>query len=152
MGKRLLVLVMAMLMVSVAALAMDHSKMKMDHGDGMSMGGNMIMLQDVEVDGVMASAHMLDTREKMAKHGMKETHHFMVGFMNTEGEGISQGQVALKIEAPDGSVGQPSRLMGMSGAFGADITLDQKGMYKFVIGTKLADGKKRSFAMHYHNM
>jgi len=137
--------------------AMDHSSMekmdhsKMDHGGGMAMGGEMIMLQDVEVDGVMASGHMLDTREKMAKHGMQETHHFMVSFMDSSGEPLSEGQVALKIEAPDGSVSQAIRLMGMGGAFGADITLDKKGTYKFMVGTKLNDGKKRMFHMHYDN-
>ena len=147
----LAMMLMAMLMVPAAVLAMDHSKMEHD-GSGMSMGGGMIMLQDVEVDGVMASGHMFDTREKMAKHGMKETHHFMVGFMDTDGNGLSEGQVALKIEAPDGTVSKPIRLMGMSGAFGSDITLDQKGKYTFTVGTKLSDGKKRSFSMHYKTM
>lgn len=148
MKKQILVIMLAMMLIPAAAMAMKG----MNHGGGMSMGGDMIMLQDVEVDGVMASGHMLDVKAKMAEHGMKETHHFMVGFMNSEGEGISEGQVALKIEAPDGTVGKPIRLMGMSGAFGHDITLDKKGMYKFTVGTKLADGKKRSFTMQYHNM
>ncbi|SHI51432.1 hypothetical protein SAMN02745165_00278 [Malonomonas rubra DSM 5091] len=147
MKKQILVLVMVFLMFPLAAIAMQHGE---SHG-GMSMGGSMIMLQDIEVDGVMASGHMLDTREKMAALGMKETHHFMVGFMNTEGEGLSDGVVALKIQAPDGSVGGPIRLMAMNGAFGSDVTLDQKGMYKFTIGSKLADGKKRSFEMSYHS-
>lgn len=148
MKKRILVMALVFLMLPLTTMAMQHG----GGHSGMAMGGKMIMLQDVEVDGVMASGHMLDVKEKMAKHGMSQTHHFMVGFMNGEGEGISEGQVALKIEAPDGGVSKPIRLMAMSGAFGSDITLDQKGMYKFIVGTKLADGKKRSFAMQYHNM
>ena len=126
---------------------MDHSKM--DHGSGMAMGGDMIMLQDVEVDGVMAAGHMMDVKAKMAEHGMAMTHHFMVGFMDTEGEAVDEGQVALKIEYPDGKVSKPIKLMGMDKAFGADVTLDQKGKYNFMVGTKLKDGKKRTFHMHH---
>jgi hypothetical protein len=136
---------------------MDHGKMekmdhsKMDHGSGMAMGGDKIMLQDVEVEGVMASGHMLDTKEKMAEHGMALTHHIMVSFMDAEGASINDGKVAVKIESPDGKVSKPIMMMGMSGAFGADINLDKMGMYKFQVGTKLADGKKRTFNMHYDN-
>jgi hypothetical protein len=41
--------------------------------------------------------------------------------------------------------------MGMDGHFGADIVLDKKGMYHFKIGTKLADGKKRTYHQHFEN-
>ncbi len=128
---------------------MDHGKM--EHGSGMAMGGDMIMLQDVEVDGVMAAGHLMDVKEKMAEHGMTMTHHIMVGFMNEEGDAVDEGQVAVKVEAPDGSVSKATKMMVMKGQFGADVTLDQKGKYKFMIGTKLADGKKRMFDMHYEN-
>jgi hypothetical protein len=155
MRKLIVALMIAGLLIPTAAMAMKHGDHDMDHGkmkhDGMSMGGEMIMLQDVEVDGVMASGHLLDTREKMAALGIKKTHHFMVAFMNTEGEGIAEGQVAIKIESPDGQISRAVRLMGMDGAFGADINLSQKGSYTFQIGTKLADGKKRQFKMHYDN-
>jgi len=167
MKKILGLMLMAMLMIPAGAMAMkgmdhgsmekmDHSKMKMDNGkkmdhSGMSMGGDMIMLQDVEVDGVMASGHLMDTSAKMAEHGMSMTHHIMVGFMNSEGEAINKGQVAVKVEGPNGKVGKANKMMGMDGQFGADITLRQKGMYKFMIGTKLADGKKRMYHMHYDN-
>lgn len=169
MKKILGVLMLAMLLVPAGVMAMshgehgqkmdmdhgsmekmDHGKMKMDNG-GMSMGGDMIMLQDVEVDGVMASGHLMDTKAKMAEHGMSMTHHIMVGFMNSAGEGIDSGQVAVKVEGPDGKVSNANKMMGMDGQFGADVTLDQKGLYKFMIGTKLADGKKRMFHMHYDN-
>lgn len=161
MKKTLLVLAVT-LAIPFTSMAMkhgDHAKMdhsKMDHGemkqtDGMSMGGNMIMLQDVTVDGVTGSAHMMDVKEKMAQHGMAMTHHMMIGFKNSHGKELSNGKVAVKVEAPDGKVSKPIMMMGMSGAFGADITLDQKGMYRFQIGTKLDDGKKRSFHMHYDN-
>ena len=64
----------------------------------------------------------------------------MVGFMDSEGEGIEEGKVAVKIEYPDGKVSKPIKLMGMDRSFGADVVLDQKGKYNFMLGTKLADG------------
>ena len=129
---------------------MDHGK-KMDHKGGMAMKGKKIMLQDQEVDGVMGSAFMKDVREAMAKHGMPQTHHIMIGFIDNEGEALKEGKVAVKVESPDGKVSRPIMMMGMGSAFGADITLDQTGMYHFKIGTKLEDGKKRTFHMHYDN-
>ena len=174
MKKQMMVLmVVAALMIPAAALAMkdmehgskdmDHGSMthdmkdmdhgkKMDHGSmGMEMSGKMIMLQDEEVDGVMASAHLMDVKEKMAEHGMSQTHHIMVRFMDTEGNPVEQGSAAVKIESPDEKVSDPIKMMGMQGHFGVDITLDQKGMYHFMIGTKLADGQKRTFHFHYEN-
>lgn len=151
MKKLMLMMLMVLLTLPAAAMAMDHSKM--DHGSsGMAMGGKMIMLPDVEVDGVMGSAHLMDVKAKMAEHGMPMTHHLMIGFMDSEGNSLADGKVAVKIVAPDGTVSKPIMMMGMSNAFGADVTLDQKGQYKFMIGTKLADGKKRTFELQYHNM
>lgn len=161
MKKQLFAMMMVVtLMIPAGAMAMkgmDHGSMeKMDHGKkmeqgGMSMGKGMVMLQSVEVDGVVASAHLMDTKEKMAEHGMAMTHHIMVGFVNSEGKGIDEGQVAVKVEGPDGKISKANRMMGMDGQFGADITLDQKGTYQFMIGTKLADGKKRMFHISYEN-
>ena len=136
--------------------SMSHDMKKMDHGkkmdhDSMNMGGKMIMLQDHEVEGVMGSAHMMDVKEKMAEHGMSMTHHIMVGFMDTEGNPVDKGSAAVKIESPDGIVSKPVKMIGMDGSFGADINLDQKGMYHFKVGTKLADGQKRTFHYHYEN-
>ena len=147
-----IVLIAMTLMVANITMAMknmDHSKM--DHDSSMAMGGDTIMLQDTEVDGIMASAHLMNVKEKMAKHGMSTTHHFMVGFMDGAKKMVSKGRVALKIESPDGKVSEPNKLMGMSGQFGVDVTLDQHGMYHFMVGTKLADGNNRMFHMHYDN-
>lgn len=150
MKKQLMVLaIITALMVPAGVLAMKD----MDHGSmsGMDMGGEMIMLHDQEVDGIMASAHLMDVKAKMAEHGMSMTHHIMVGFMDENGETISEGQVAVKVKSPDGNVGKATRMMGMSGQFGVDITVDQKGQYEFLIGTKLADGKKRTFTFSFDN-
>ncbi len=130
---------------------MDHGSMeKMDHGS-MEMDKGMIMLPDVEVDGVMASTHLMDTKEKMAAHGMRMTHHIMVGFMDSEGTSLEKGQVAVKVESPDGKISKANKMMVMKGQFGADVTLDQKGTYRFMVGTKLADGKKRMFHLSFEN-
>lgn len=152
-----LLILIAMLIIPVNTMAMksmDHSGVdhsKMNQGEGMSMGGDTVMLEDTKVDGVTASTHMMDIRVKMAEHGMSMTHHFMVGFMDKAKKMVSNGQVALKIESPDGKVSHAIKLNGMSGQFGADITLDQQGMYHFKVGTKFSDGNKRTFHMHYDN-
>lgn len=158
MKKQTFILLLAVIMMipasAMAMKSMDHGSMdhsKMSQGEGMSMGGDTVMLNDSKVEGVTASAHMMDVRIKMAEHGMSMTHHFMVGFMNEAKKMVSKGQVALKIEFPDGKVSNPIKLMGMNGQFGADITLDQQGMYHFKIGTKFPDGKKRTFHMHHDN-
>ncbi|MDX2480588.1 MAG: hypothetical protein QNK24_09660 [Desulfuromusa sp.] len=155
MKKQLFIMMMVVLLMvpagAMAMKAMDHSKMKMGKSSGMEMGGDMIMLQDVEVDDVKASAHLMDTRKKMAEHGMSMTHHLMVGFMADTRKNIEKGQVAVKIKSPDGKVSEANKMMAMSGQFGADVTLDQKGMYTFMIGTKLADGKQRIFHMSFEN-
>ncbi len=152
--KVVVLLTIMTLAVPAAVMAMKHGSGEgMEHGSmaGMDMGGAMIMLQDQEVDGVMGSAHLLDVKAKMAEHGINMTHHIMVGFMNDAGDEINTGQVALKIKSPDGKESKATKMMGMSGKFGVDIKLDQKGTYQFTIGTKLADGKKRTFQFHYDN-
>ncbi len=131
---------------------MDHGNMKgMDHA-GMSMDGKMIMLGNEDVDGVKGMFHLNDVQEQMAAHGMKETHHIMGAFVDVaSGDTIESGTVAVKIEDPDENVSKAIKMMGMEGHFGVDITLDKKGMYHFKIGTKLADGKKRTYHMHFEN-
>jgi hypothetical protein len=131
--------------------AMDHGSMNTDKMGGMSMSGDMIMLQKETVDGITGAAHLLDVKEKMAEHGMSMTHHIMIAFKDEHGNSLSGGKVAVKVQSPDGKVSEPVMMMGMDEAFGADITLDQKGVYRFQIGTKLEDGKKRTFQMHYDN-
>jgi hypothetical protein len=123
----------------------EHGKM-----EGMKMEKGMVMLGDQTVEGVKAMAHLNDVKEAMAKMGMKETHHFMVMFMDTKtGKPITEGTVAVKIESPAGKEGDPVKLMGMEGHFGADIVLSEKGDYEFKVGTKLPDGQKRQYEFKY---
>jgi len=113
---------------------------------GMAASGNMLDLGTVAVKGVAAMAHLKDVRTAMAKLGMKTTHHLMIMFNDEKtGKSIEAGTVAVKITGPDGTVTDPLELMGMQGHFGADVTLDKPGEYRFQVGSKLADGTARQY-------
>ena len=154
--------VTALMVAPLSVLAASHehgshggsgSMGSMGHGamnhDSMKMGSGMAMLGDQTVDGVKAMAHMNDVKAAMAKMGMKETHHFMVAFVGKDGKQITEGTVAVKIENPAGTVGEPIALPGMQEHFGADIVLAEKGAYKFKVGTKLPDGVVRQYEFKY---
>ncbi len=128
---------------------MDHGKM--DH-DAMMKDGDMKMLGSEVKKGVKARVHIKDVSEAMAKMGMDHTHHLMVSFVKdnngAEGMAIEKGAVAVKVINPDESESKPVKMIGMEGHFGADLALQQPGLYHFRIGTKLEDGKKRQY--HFH--
>jgi len=125
--------------------------MKMNHAS-MEMAGESIPLGEVEVDGVKASARLLDVGKAMAEHGMKTTHHLMVKFTSVEsGEVISTGRAATKVKTADGKESKAFKMMAMDDAFGTDLTLDQQGHYQFDVGTKLKDKKKRVFSFTFAN-
>jgi hypothetical protein len=126
----------------------EHGKMEGMKHEGMMEEG-MVMLGEETEEGVKAMAHLNDVKAAMAKMGMKETHHFMVAFVDAAGKQITEGTVAVKIKNPAGKEGGAIKLMGMEGHFGADIVLPEKGEYHFKVGTKLADGKKREYHFHY---
>lgn len=143
--KRLLVITLMAMLVPVGAMAMkdmDHKSdaKAMDHGS-MGMEG-VVMLQDEVVEGVKGSAHLMDDK-KMGQ--------MLMVMFTEEGSGkmLSKGRVAVKVEAPDESVSDPQKMMKSKGMFGAGVKLDQKGVYHFKVGTKLADGKKRTFHFHH---
>lgn len=147
-------LFMALPLVAMAASPetgkqeMSQEGQAMQHG-GMMMGG-MIMLEVQTVDGVQGMVHLKDVGEAMAKMGMQENFHFMVMFNdNSTGDPIVEGTVALKITDPAGKEYEALALMPMDDMFGADIALTEKGAYRFTVGTKLADGKKRQFVFEY---
>jgi hypothetical protein len=129
----------------------EHGKTGEMKHEGMMMGKGMVMLGEETEDGVKAMAHLNDVKDAMAKMGMKETHHFMVAFVDAAGNPITEGTVAVKIEDPAGKTGEPIKLMGMEGHFGADIVLADKGKYEFKVGTKLPDGKTRQYEFEYSN-
>jgi hypothetical protein len=158
----LLLTLLTLLSLPFSALAMNHGnsghdhgdKKKMDHGShgASDMAGheNMIMIGDATVDGVKAMAHLNDVGAEMKKAGMDATHHLMIAFADAgTGKQITEGSVAAKVTGPDGKTAAPIRLVGMEGHFGADIALKQKGEYRFEIGSKLPDEKKRTFEFRH---
>lgn len=120
----------------------------MDHG-AMMKDAATAMLGDQTIEGVKAIAHVKDVKAAMAKMGMKETHHFMVNFVDKNGKPVTTGTVAVKIKSPAGKEGEAIALLGMDGHFGADIVLADKGTYEFKVGTKLPDGKVRQYEFKY---
>lgn len=126
---------------------MEHGAMPvMEHGEHAEMMEGMLMLGEQTVDGVKAMAHLKDIKAAMARMGRKETHHFMVAFIDTaSGKQISYGAAILRIKSPSGQEGEAVRLMSMEGYFGADITLAEKGVYTFTLVTKVGGEKRRHF-------
>lgn len=118
------------------------------HGAGKAAS---IMLGETTEEGVKAMAHLNDVGAMMAKMGKKENYHFMMMFTDAAtGAAITDGSVALRLTGPgQEKAGEPIALVGMGGHFGADVSLTAKGEYHFVVGSKLADGKKRQFHYHY---
>ena len=155
--KTSLILLTALFMMGVPNFSMaatqdghDHGAMHQEHDGhehgGMAAAGGMMMLGEQSMQGVEGMAHMKDVRASMAKMGMKTTHHFMMMFKDEKtGKPLESGTVAVKITAPDGTVTGPVELMGMQGHFGADVTLDKPGTYRFQVGSRLADGQTRQF-------
>jgi hypothetical protein len=129
------------------------AKSESGHGSGhmgMTMTDDMEMLGTETLDGVKAMAHISDTSEAMAAAGMKQTHHLMVAFEdNAKMSAIDSGRVAVRIVTPGGKTLPAVPLQGMDGAFGGDVELSEKGVYKLQVGTQLADGKARQFSFDY---
>lgn len=144
--KKLILTALVVVLVPVAALAMDHSKMAMDNdAKKMDHGGmkDMVMLADQTTDGVKATGHLMAGGDG---HGQE----LMLMFVDaTSGAMISKGQVAVKVTSPDGKVGEAQRMTLAKGMFSAPVMLMAAGDYTFTVGTKLADGQKRTFVFPY---
>ena len=97
--------------------------------------------------GVKATAKiMVYTADKAEM--VNASHHLMVFFTDaTSGAKLSQGKVAVKVKGGHGDA-KPVELMAMGDGFGADLRVEP-GHYTFEVGTKLADGAKRSFEYQY---
>lgn len=160
--KKLLMMVLICMLIPTVAMAMDHKKdskdmdhkkeskeMEMDHKsdskemDHGSMGmDGVVMLQDEVVNGVKGSAHLMDME------GGKGQMLMVMFTEEASGKMITKGSVAVKVESPDEKVGEAKKMKKSKGMFGTGVKFDQKGVYHFKVGTKLADGEKRTF--HFH--
>lgn len=160
--KKLLILAMMAMVLPVTAMAdmghkgdgkaMKSGGMAMDHKDdgkkkehgSMGMDG-VVMLQDEVVDGVKGSAHLMEMEGGKGQM-------LMVMFTDVEsGKMLSSGRVAVKVESPDEKVGAAQKMMKSKGMFGTKVSFEQKGVYHFRVGSKLADSKKRTFHFHHEN-
>ena len=118
--------------------------------DGMTLPGDMIMLGNAVQNGVKAMAHLKDVEKTMTELGGNATHHLMVVFVDQEtGELIESGPAAVKYSYEDQKPGVPVPLTAMQGHYGADLTLKGPGEYQFIIGSQLADGRKRQFRFDF---
>ncbi|MBE0597057.1 MAG: hypothetical protein IH614_07300 [Desulfuromonadales bacterium] len=158
----LLLTLMFALSLPVGAFAMSHGGSGHDHGSKASKKSatdahgtqgahdQMVLVGVATVDGVKGEAHLNDVEAAMKRAGMEATHHLMIMFMDVKsGKPITEGRVAAKVTLPDGTSGDPVRLIGMDGHFGADIPLKQKGEYTFEVGTRLPDDKTRQFTFKH---
>lgn len=158
--KRHWLVLMIVMMLSLPALALasnccpsEAATGTMNHEQGsMAMNGEMIMLGAEVKNGVKGMAHLKDVSAAMTKMGMTTTHHLMMMFSNVQsGQSMEQGSVAVKVTTPSGQQLKALKLIGMQGHFGADVTLDETGIYQLSIGTRLDDGKKRIYTFSYDN-
>lgn len=157
----MITLIAGVALLASSALAMEdhkHHKMpeSMEHGhmqdmNGMDHGqGVMVILGEDVHEGIKAMCHLMPIDSKMMPAGSRVTHHLMVMLSDAEtGKPVESGTVAVKIGSPDGKEGATVRLMGMQGHFGADVVLDQPGIWHFRIAAKLADGKVHKYHGHH---
>ncbi len=101
--------------------------------------------QKSDVDGYQLEYQFIDMKEKMKDMkqqmpGMTATHHLMVFIKNAAGKTVTSEKVGYLIIGPDGK-DQKVMAMGMSGGYGADITLSQPGDY--TVKTKAVMGEQK---------
>ena len=144
--RKLLIVALMATMFPTTGMAMKDMEHKNDNPTAergsMAMDG-VQLLQEMIIDGVKATAHLMNSKDGMGKM-------LMILFTDEKsGAMISEGRVAVKIESPDQKVSEAQKMMKSDGMFGSNVSFDQKGTYKFSVGTMLEDGKKRVFQFHY---
>lgn len=124
--------------ISAAPLTGQHESLSASHAQVIDLG------QDV-YRGVIAQAQLNRLIDSAASAG-KVSYLLSVSFVDEKrGVPMADGDVAVKITAPDASVAQPIRLQPIGGTFQADIYLESTGESLLTIGSKLSDEKKRIY-------
>ena len=105
---------------------------KMDHS-GMSHGSHAgQLIRETSVEGYGLTYRLIDMQARMKDMAdmpeMDATHHLMLYIHPPAGNSIEQPRVGFLVEDPDGET-QKVMAMAMSGGFGADLDLSQKGDY-----------------------
>jgi len=146
--KKLIIAVAAVMALSVPAAfaASEHGA----HGGGHSAAAHEEVVDGVKVlFTVQAMEEAMKAMGMEAPKGMKETHHIAVGFTDVKsGKPLTEGEVAIKLLAPDKSE-QTKSMMAMQGHFGADFDMAKKGRYGVMSRFKLKDGKVRQTRFWY---
>ena len=123
----------------------DHGGHSMEHGQS-----GMIMLGEEDQEGIKAMFHLMPVDRSALPADSRMTHHLMVMLNDSRtGKTIEAGVVAVKVTSPDGKESAPVKLVGMQGHFGADVTLDQPGIWHFRVAAKPGDDKVRQYHTHY---
>jgi hypothetical protein len=120
---------------------MDHSGMSHDSHAGK-------LIRETTVKGYGITYRLIDMQARVEEMAdapeMDATHHLMLYIHPPADQKIEKAKVGFLVEGPDGKT-QKVMAMAMSGGFGADLDLSQKGGYtiksKSVFGeVKLIDG------------
>ena len=105
-------------------------------------------IHEADIVGYHFAYKLIDLKEKMKDmknmhHDMEKmtaTHHLMLFIKNAKGDAVEADKVGFLITGQDGK-GQKAMAMGMSGGYGADITLSQPGEY--TVKTKAVMGEQK---------
>jgi hypothetical protein len=128
-------------------LAPAHAEEKMEHG---SMTGGTHeaeagkKIRETMIDGHHLTYRLIDMKQRMKDMKdmpeMDATHHLMVFIKAPDGSRAESAKVGYLVEGPDGST-QKAMAMAMTGGFGADLDLTEKGTY--TVKTKAVAGEAK---------
>ncbi|MBI5445976.1 MAG: hypothetical protein HY900_32775 [Deltaproteobacteria bacterium] len=122
---------------------MDHGSMGASQSKGQARMGKKV--GESKSEGYKFEYYVIEMKEMMKTMPMKDmdmskmkSHHLMVYVTSPGGKPIEEGKVGYRIQGPAGEV----KVMAgpMTGGFGADVDLKEKGAYK--ISTKALAGEK----------
>lgn len=100
--------------------------------------------------GVIATAHIaaLDPAKNAG-----QTHRVVVSFVNEKSKlPLAKGLVGIKHRKLFGDVSEPVWMRSVDNQpelFIADVSLNRRGTYLFIVGSKLEDDKKRQFTFQF---
>ena len=130
-----------------------HGAMSGMHDESKMEGHGMMKMGDKVFEGKVgpwqAEARLVDMKAQMQKSKvsekmmakMKNTHHLMVSLTDPGSKKqVTEGKGTVTVTGSDMKQVKYD-LMGMQGHFGADVTLDTPGKYKFVLDIE-SGGKK----------
>jgi hypothetical protein len=113
----------------------EHSEMKHEGDEG---------VKTVKSGGYVFKFDLIDMKERMKGMDMDMggmTHHLMVSVEDESGKKITDANVKYKVFSPGGKESE-TMAMVMSGAYGADISMSEKGKHGIACLVKIGDKKE----------